>query len=211
MPGRASPLLASCADLIRGSMARTPERSCARDIVALYARHARPPDQVRGCSAHPYQPSPPGVGQARGWPDKPGHESAGACGAERAPHHESGIRRSLDLMRDSPGLGGILRDKVGLSEISGIPRQRFLPESRPSARPTFPSSRVQRAWTLRRAPQLPSHAMPPSRHTRTCPASFWVSAHPYGKPTGHDPFARPPHGGILSRPRRAVHRTMVLG
>ena len=104
---------------------------------------------------------------------------------------------------------GIRRDKVGLSEISGISRQRFLPEKRPSARPTFPSSRTQRAWTLRRAPQHPSHAIPPSRHARTCSDSFWVSAHPYGNPTGHGLFARPPHAATLARPPHAMHRTMV--
>ena len=155
------------------------------------------------------RPGPPCAGHTHGCPDKPDHESAGAWRAERAPHHESGIRRGLDLMRDSPGLGGIRRDKVGLTEISGIPQHRFLPEERPSARPTFPSSRTQRAWTLRRAPQHPSHAMPPSRHARTCRDLVRVSAHPYGNPIGYDPFARPPHAAILSRPRRTVHRTMV--
>ena len=98
-----------------------------------------------------------------------GMTTRGGGQAERTPRDESGIRRSLNLMRDSPGLGGILRDKVGSSETSGIPRQRFLPESHPSARPTFPSSRTQRAWTVRRAPRHPSQAMPPSRHARTCP------------------------------------------
>ena len=135
----------------------------------------------------------------------------GSMGGRKSTHHDSGIRRSLNLMRDSPGLDGILRDKVGLSEISGIPRQRFPPEGRPSARLTFPSSCTQRAWALRRASQYSSHAMPPSRHARTCPDSFRVSAHPYDNPTGHGPFARPPHAAILARLPRPVHRTMDRG
>ena len=144
-----------------------------------------------------------------------GMTTRGGGQAERTPRQESGIPRLINIMRDSPGLGGIRRDKVGSSETSGIPQQRLLPESRPSARPTFPSSRTQRAWTLRRAPQHPAHAMPPSRPARTCPdmpgldPGIRVSAHPYGNPTGYDPFARPPHAAILSRPARDRHRTMV--
>ena len=113
--------------------------------------------------------------------------------AERTPRDESGIPRLINIMRDSPGLGGIRRDKVGSSETSGIPRQRFLPESRPSARPTFPSSRTQRAWIVRRAPQHPSHAMPHPvmrGHARTCPDLIRVSAHPYqpSPPRPHTPI-----------------------
>ena len=107
-----------------------------------------------------------------------GMTTRGGGQAERTPRDESGIPRLLKFMRDSPGLGGILRDKVGSSEISGIPRQCFLPEGRPSARPTFLSSRTQRAWTVRRAPQHPSHAMPPCRHARTCPDLIRVSGYP---------------------------------
>ena len=107
-----------------------------------------------------------------------GITTRGGGQAERTPRDESGIRRSPNLMWDSPGLVGIRWDKVGLSETSGIPRQRFLPESRPSARPTFPSSRTRRAWTVRRAPQHPPHPIPPSRHARTCPDLIRVSGHP---------------------------------
>ncbi len=103
--------------------------------------------------------------------------------AERTPRDESGMRQ-LNFMRDAPGLGGT-------AGMSGIPRQRFPPESRPSARPTFPSSRTQRAWTLCRAPQHPSHAMPhpvmrghartrsgyPRIHMATPPATTHSLAH----------------------------------
>ena len=125
-----------------------------------------------------------------------GMTTRGGGQAERTPRDESGIPRLLKFMRDSPGLRGILRDKVGSSEISGIPRQRFLPESRPSARPTFPSSRTRRVWTLRRTPQHPPHAMPPSRDARTCPdvpgldPGIRVSAHPFqpSPPRPHTPI-----------------------
>ena len=141
-----------------------------------------------------------------------GMTTRGGGQAERTPRDESGTPRLLKFMRDSPGLGGILRDKVGLSEISGIPRQRFLPESRPRARPTFPSSRTQRAWTLRRAPQHPSHAMPPSRHARTCPDLIRVSGYPrihMATPpaTAHSLAHR--MAGSCHGPQPAVHRTMV--
>ncbi len=131
MPGLAHPLLSSCAapgsspGVFRASFSVEPAMRWVSTWMV-----ATPPDLIRGA----------------------GMTTRGSVPGETAPHHESGIRRSLDLMWDSPGLGGIRRDKVGSSETSGIPRQRCLPESRPSARPTFPSSRTQRAWTLRRAP-----------------------------------------------------------
>ena len=128
-----------------------------------------------------------------------GMTKRGSVRTERTPRDESEMRRPNNLMRDSLGLGGILRDKVGLSETSGIPRQRFLPESCPSARPTCPSSRTQRAWTVRRAPQHPSHAMPhavmrghartrygyPRIHLATPPATTHSLAHVMALPS-HD-------------------------
>ena len=206
MPSRASPLLASCADLIRASMARTPEspalewsraqqtKSCARDMVAPHARHARSPDLILG----------------------PSTTTRGSASAETAPHHESGIRRSLNLMRDSPGLGGIRRDRVGSSETSGIPRQRFLPERRPSARPTFPSSRTQRAWTYCVAPRNIRRTRCPMPSCADLPglvpgirASIWQPhwLRPIRSPTAcRDPVTAParraPHHGPESRPAR---------
>ena len=137
-----------------------------------------------------------------------GMTTRGNASAETAPHHESGIRRSPNLMRDSPGLGGIPRDKAGSSEISGIPRNVFcsrvaqVPARRSRHRAPNERGQCVAPCNIRRTrcphPVMRGHARTRSGYPRIHMATPPATAHSLAD-----------HGAILAPAPRFVHRIMV--